>query len=464
MKQIIISLIVSFLYPFLLLAQTYNYPTIGRQIETDLKIVRVEKTDSITRIDFEYVNSKNDPIWLYIKDPKSYEAYFIYANTNKYKLLRTEGLEDIVQANQGVVWKFTAYFEPLPRDVNTFNLFELSTRGWNFHDISLIDAKIESYNLNKTPKLYSKVLVRQGKVRENPDVADYLLGYLPSGTSVDIYELVDDYYKINYRGRLAYIDKIYFDNSVKSPSKVQYSSGNPMYPRQNIKSFYKEGKGFQYYINDGISVTVGLSSSNIYGKYIVAYVAIENFSGAPFTIHPENIVSILSKNNEEFYGRVLTYSEYMKKVENRQAWSSALVAFGEYNAANQAAYSQTRTSSSTTSYVNSSGNVYGYYGNAYFNIQGTSDAHIYSSTNSLSETYNGAAAYQANQKAGNNIRNNQEQLFAIKRQLDQGYLKIHTLSHQERVIGYINISYEKCDEIDLIIPVNGVDYSFGWRL
>lgn len=230
-----------------------------------------------------------------------------------------------------------------------------------------------------------------------------------------------------------------------------------------VKSYYKDGKTIQYYVGNGVSVSMQLSVEKSYGKYYVAYIAIENFTGKPFNFNPRDIIAILVKKDTIFAGKVLSAHDYLKKVRHKQNWNAAIVAFGESYNANKAGYSSSHTTSSTTGYANSYGSMSGYYGNAYGNIYGNSTTHGISTTQSNTQSYNGAAQYAAQQNAQRKINSYVNKQYQIKSVLNQGYLKLNTIFNKQRIVGEINIKYKNADKIKITVPVNGVHYDFWWN-
>jgi len=152
----------------------------------------------------------------------------------------------------------------------------------------------------------------------------------------------------------------------------------------------------------------------------------------------------------------------MKKVQNRQAWNSFAIAFSESMAASNAGYSSSTTNTSVYGSSNSYGSASGYVGNTYGSVYGSSSTYSTAYGRSTTNSYNGAAAYAAQQNANNNISNYQGQQFQIKKTLSEGYLKLNTIPNQTEYIGYLNIDYKKVDHLYLNIPLNGIIYKFIW--
>jgi antitoxin component YwqK of YwqJK toxin-antitoxin module len=312
---------------------------------------------------------------------------------------------------------------------------------------------------------YYLTLTTDGKLREEAGPNGRIISTIPRSTKIGVYSKNDGYYKIDYNGTPGYLSELYFDpnNTNATNTTNTVNASNPTEnQRKECKSFYKDGNTFQYYVYKGISVTMGLTLERQYGKYYVAFIAIENFTGNAFNFDPNYIKASFLKNENLEDGEVLSSAEYLKIVNRRQAWNAAFMAFGEASAANQAGYSSSSSTSNTSMYANSYGSASGYYGNNYVSLYGNSTSYGTSTTTTNTQSYNGAANYAAQQNAQNNINNFQSQQFQIKQVLNQGYLKINTIGNQERIVGQINIKYKNSNKIMIVVPVNGENYKFTW--
>lgn len=232
---------------------------------------------------------------------------------------------------------------------------------------------------------------------------------------------------------------------------------------KEIKSFFRDGSTYQYYIHNGISITMSVSIERNYGKYYVANISIENLTGESFDFFPDEITAKFWKNKNLVDAEVYSNDEYMKKVNNKQNWNAALYAFNESFSASQAGYSKSSTTSRTNSYSTSYGSASGYDGKNYSNFYGSSQSYGTSRTRSYSQSYNGAANYAAQQNANNNINNYVNQLYNIKSVLNEGYLKTNTLENEQRIDGYINVGFQNAEKIYITVPINGINYGFEWN-
>lgn len=322
--------------------------------------------------------------------------------------------------------------------------------------------KVQAQNLRG-----NQIITIEGKFKNKPSPFGDIICYIPIGTTVKIISQKEDYYKVKYNKQVGYLSDIYFKHTTnKSPSNQSTfptPKKNKTEPRKKCQTFFKDGNTYQYYVHNGISVTMGLSIKKNYGKYYEVAIAIENLTGSSFNFDPNNISAKILKGDSYSYVSAISAYDYMKKVNKRQSWNTALVAMGQYSAANQAGYSSSSTTSTTTGYATTYGNASGYYGDTSFNASGNSTTYGTATTNSYTQSYNGAAAYAAQQNANRNVSNYQNQQYQIKQSLNQGYLKLNTIPNNYRIVGYVNVKHEKGDSMTITIPVNGTDYDFLWK-
>lgn len=241
-----------------------------------------------------------------------------------------------------------------------------------------------------------------------------------------------DYYLVYDKGT-----PVKYSFLTRLPMKLA-TSGKKIVPITERKLIYDDGQPIQYYSFDGISLAVKFIREKSYGNYYAAYITIENGTDKEFNLDPKDFTAVLSKNGKAEEVEILPYDYYIRKVNRRQGWSAAFNSFAQQQQANQAGYS---ASTSSGVIANNSGDV----------VVGAS----------ATQNYNGAAQYAADQNASNNISQYRNQQYSIKRSIAQGYLKINTVFPSTRIIGYVNIKYQKANGIILNIPVNGKVYQFG---
>lgn len=231
------------------------------------------------------------------------------------------------------------------------------------------------------------------------------------------------------------------------------------------KTIYREGKEIFYYAHNNIIVTLQLELEKNYGKYYVAYLKIINYNNSQFDFDPTDVKVFFKEDDYVKDGVILSHEEFMQKVKNKQAWASALVAFGEFTQASTAGYNTTSYNSSEIGGSNTISNVNGF---AYDNrgnvvsgsAHGYSNTFSYKNTRGTETTYNSSENYFARQNALNNINNFNDKQFEIKNNINRGYLKKNTIFSGEQIYGNLNIVFEKNDIMILVVPVNGFSYMF----
>ena len=235
------------------------------------------------------------------------------------------------------------------------------------------------------------------------------------------------------------------------------------------KTTYKNGVSKTYYIENGISVTTSANLSNQYGKYYQINIEIENLTGTEFTFDPNSIIALMTKFKtdsktkvvsvgSQTKGIVLSADEYIKKVKNRQNFQSALLGFAAQSNANSAGYSSSVTSTAVYGQSNTYGSVSNYYTGERVNVRGRSSGSAVGT--SVTQSYDGQAAYNARKDAQKEIQQFDNELYQIRTELNQNYLRINTIEHLQRLKGSINIVFEVADKVEVLIPVNGKYYSF----
>lgn len=227
----------------------------------------------------------------------------------------------------------------------------------------------------------------------------------------------------------------------------------------NMKGAILNGKTLRYYQMNGIVLYADLTIEKVYGKYYTLSMMIANNTFEPFIFEADKITGTIEKKGETIACKILSSDQYSKIVSRKQGWNSFFNALGEGMTAYNAGTSTSSTTSTSAGYVNSSaigadnsGNIAVAAGTAY-------GANV---TSSQTTNHNGAAQYQANQNAQQNIAQYDNQLEQYKQALDEGYLKSNTIESGKSITGYINIDYKKGDRIIINIPVNGSIYTFDW--
>ena len=309
-------------------------------------------------------------------------------------------------------------------------------------DFKLIDKKtnlnyklLNSYNL---PLDNSNI---RGHLEELGDKLNFTLEFEKVDESLTVFDLVENEgvkHAFNFYG----IEINKKDSSDELIDLDQFLSQTPV---KTINFYYNEGSIVQFHKDQsGLIVAAQSQLDKNYGKYYKINFSIQNLTGENINIFPDDIRAFYITKfgvNDIQEAKVLSYQEYMKKIKNRQNWNAIALSFSEGLAASSAGYT------SSTSYESN----YSYDGYSYSNSYGTN----------YTTSYDGTAAYIAQQNAMNSINNYQNQQYEIRNTISEGYLKINTLPNETEYLGYVNIPFsKKIKTLKVIVPINGKEYTF----
>ena len=247
--------------------------------------------------------------------------------------------------------------------------------------------------------------------------------------------------------------------------KSDYINIDGFTKKSPVKEFgYKitNNKTTYYYKHNGLAISFELLLDNKYGSYYQAWFNIQNFTGSSILLNPNLILatSNLGKEKTSKELQVLSYEDYIKKVNRNQNWQNFAVAFSNGLAASSAGYSRSTTTMSAYGVDRTYGSATGYVGNTYGSVYGRSTSYSTAYGRSTTESYNGAAAYVAQQYANAQTDKFINDQYSIKNKISEGYLKVNSMSNQTELVGFINIKYTKTDNIKILFPLNGETYIF----
>ena len=451
MKDYLVILGISILCSNAMGQQIIN-PSVKRSEIQHCKITSIttyfEKT--VVEFDFAAPYSSTNTISVCASD-----TFFIRDNQTgkKYFLTKANLIPVCPQkhpfSRQGESLQFSLEFQPIPKTCTEIDIIEnLAGEGLNFYGVSLVkndNAIMQSEVKNNKKESYNLSLTSEGKLKNKGDLFGEVIYIIPRGSIIEILSKNNGYYKVNHNGTIGYLNEIYFEkNNYASKQARQTTKKNKN--QLKIKSLYKDGKIFQYYMQDGISVTVHLSIEENNNKYYIAYIAIENLTGSPFNFDTNPISAVLMNNETIIYGKVMSSSESLNNINNRLSMKSTQLAFGESNDVNREDFALSTTKLTSTEISNSYGNTSVYY-------QNTDDS-------SANPTENISYDEAVNTAVERNIRNS----YQIKNVLNLGYLKPVTIENEQRVVGQLNIKHKSADIIQITIPVNGESYDFRWNI
>lgn len=259
-------------------------------------------------------------------------------------------------------------------------------------------------------------------------------------------------------------------------------------PFKILETNYVDGSEIKIYHTPKYTVAAQVGAIQEYGKYYRVQLSLVNNSGSSLVLNPNQFVAQYSRDGENWYDAELwTHEEYIQRVNNRQAWTAALVAMSESMAAEEAGQTTTTTTSnySGTSTTNSSsygnynsssyGNYSAYgsggsaYGSAYGTTNGTYSAYGTSTTDvnvsgtTTTTTENGYAKYAAQQQANANIAAQTANMNAQKQVLSEGYLKLNTIQDNVQIDGFVQFKYDKkATNMAVTIPFGDDSFLFVW--
>ena len=200
---------------------------------------------------------------------------------------------------------------------------------------------------------------------------------------------------------------------------------------------YNNGRLWAYrQIGDFVVGMTTYVEKSDYGKNYQILIFIKNFSETSVLFDPSLVTSTLTGKQGGTKGmKVFTYEQYMKKVNNQQAWSMALTGFSAGLNAGMAGYQTIRTT------------TYGTGRMPYTQVH---------------TTYNYAAASAANMAASTQMMTLSKLMSDDKMTISQGYLKLTTVHPDEGIIGYMNIKHKKGVRLTVNIPIQDQVFSFEW--
>jgi hypothetical protein len=322
------------------------------------------------------------------------------------------------------------------------NPSSLETNYFIDRGFKLVDRETnQSYRLLKSYNLPLDNANEFGRLSEFGNKLNFTLEFekVPDNLAhFDLVEKEDSKDAFNIHGVVIYKDHV-------ADEYVDVSRFISETPLETTDYFYHNGEIVRYISDEsGLTVAAHIEVVKNYGKYFRINLSIQNLTGESVTVFPEDIKAVAAYNlgeNNFKDAEVLSHDKYMKKVKNRQAWNSVALGLSSGITASSAGYSNSTTYGSDYSY-NSYGSTYSH-GTAY------------------TTTYDGAAAYAAQQNAINTIGSFENQQYEIKNTLSEGYLKRNTISNETEYVGYIKIPYsKKIRTLNVIIPINGKEYKF----
>ena len=200
----------------------------------------------------------------------------------------------------------------------------------------------------------------------------------------------------------------------------------------------------QYYVKNGLVVSMTNNIIKDYGSYYNIKIRIKNSSMYPVVFDPDEIKSgLFNAKGEQKELKALSCAEFMKKVRRKQGWNNFWMTLGTGLAAASAGYSTSTTNTNT--YYNGRSNTLGLasaygsggYAHGMYSGNSTYSGSVHSTSTTV--TYDRAAAYQASVIAGERLAAYENAQLAERNIKQNGYLTKTTINPGETISGYINI-------------------------
>ena len=237
--------------------------------------------------------------------------------------------------------------------------------------------------------------------------------------------------------------------------KLRFSDNQPFWESPSpseIKVEYQDGKTWQYYVKNGLTVAQTNTLSDAYGKWYQIDIVITNNSMLPIEFDPASDIEAYSvdKRGKNTDLDVYSYDGYAKKVKRAQNWQTFGVALAHGLTSAAAGYS-TSTTNTTTHY------------NRYPNNNYRSGSSGSTYTTSRTVTYDAAAAYRAQVLSQNRMAEFSNNQLNMQNAIQKGYLKKNTINPGQTIAGYVNIQRIKGVSVYVTLNIYDAEYEYRWN-
>jgi hypothetical protein len=232
---------------------------------------------------------------------------------------------------------------------------------------------------------------------------------------------------------------------------------------------YIDGRLIKTQAKEGILVSTSLRAiQRNDGKYYTFDVSVSNSSQKTKTVKVNDFKAQIVNHKEKKEDlNVLSNKEYQDIKQKRGSFRAGLTSLvGSFKAEKAGtSVSQTNTnvsgssSTSGSARVNAS-NSNGAYAQANGNYSGRNNTNINAKSTTVS--YNGAAAYEAQQNEERKLNEFMILQQEAKNRWNDMYIKSNTLSPLESMSGLLNVEYKKGELIELSINVEDINFLFKW--
>ena len=257
----------------------------------------------------------------------------------------------------------------------------------------------------------------------------------------------------------------FYDITIDTTSTVEpinYDKWVRDYPVKEFGSYADNGEVTQYMAYKGIMVSAHAKKTNEYGKYFTVDLFVQNFSDHDVLVDPAAITatSFIPKSKKVKSMKVLTADEYDKKIRNRQNWTTffvaaatvaATVAVGALESSADHKHHHRYDPPRHRGWRPVYGIYHPYYPSGYYRRHYHSDD--YGGLATAATLVTGAVATAAVAESNSEKR----------KELDCNYLKLNTVKKGSELLGYVNIKFEKTDNLQVNIPIMGEDFQFRFQ-
>ena len=201
--------------------------------------------------------------------------------------------------------------------------------------------------------------------------------------------------------------------------------------------------------------------SKDHGHYFQIWVSVSNNSLLPIEFNPSSIFARVFIAKKQRFNELtqLSKSEYKNKLQKKGFWeyfaiglTGLAVGFAnslDYQLAQNSGYSFSE--STITSYISS---------NPYLRVRSTG----FDVTSAIVGQQIINDRISRRNIAFGNMVNNVDNTKKIEANLKTiNYLERTIIKPGENLLGYLNFKYEKSDELEIVIPINGIQYSFNYN-
>ena len=259
-----------------------------------------------------------------------------------------------------------------------------------------------------------------------------------NGTYIQFSSDGNEFIQIDYANGEHANDWYYKANTTGAYGRFKHNTNEPIYDEFNPEAQFTtwvDGIPWVSYTVNGLTISMAIQKSDSYGRYHEVSIMIDNTTFSDIIIEPTISVSAnaamtasrLITNPEK--RDVLSYDDYMQKVQNRQAWAAVAMAVSSAAAGVNSAFSPNSVSVSLnghSAYINSYGN------------------HI--------SVFSPDLAYAGVGEA-----------WAQHREVTQkGYLKKNTVNSGSIISGKFNIMRKDFGYLEVIYNYNGIKIPFYW--